>query len=801
MKILFTRIALFIFLVSCFGSFATAQNPSSGNDFFSNDEPDRVYDQWDIYTSHVETVQIEHISGNEFVILTTGGFYFYSVNGQVTRYSRTDGKYDIQATSMVLDRSNNRVWFGYADGTLSMFNLETFQFRHFDDIRRNDRFVSNRVNDVVLHAGILYVATDFGLVKFNPQQFFVIDTYTRFGRIASASPVKSVFVNDGKITLGTDFGLATGMMSDDLKVPDNWDVFDASNGFVSQTVDVAAHSENRLYASVSGQGYYFDGTSWQTNTQLNGITSRFRPISTTEWHLTTSSHFLKFNPQANTMISTVTPAGGVHLMDAVSTGGHIVFGTKMNGIGLVQGNPVGSVSPEYFVPAGPLLNLFENLTVTSRGELIVGTSSTPGQFDIGIYDTGFSIVDREGNWSNYYRSTSSFLNQTGLNSFFNVASVKDQYFIGSWGGGIVQFDRATGEFRHYNYENSGLAGISLDPNYYVATGLAADRNNENYVWAVSWSNTTNPLGRMDLRTKEWELFPFVSLAGAGSLYRDVFVDTHGQKWIPLLTNTTVGRGLLVLRNPAGGSGEAIRLTSNQDLGALPNEKINAIIQDRRGEVWVGTDRGIGRFLFPDRVINGTTLERRSQPLINEDTTAFDRVLLRDVRVTSMVVDANNQKWIGSEGDGIYLIEESGRRVIRHFTMNNSPLPSNTIKSLAIDTERGVLYISTSNALVRYSTLEREAVGNMSSLRIFPNPYSYARHDGEWITIEDLADDATVHVLTVDGRLVRRFQSRGGRIAWDALDDAGKKVSTGVYFIVATGNTNDQVARGRVVIVR
>jgi hypothetical protein len=268
-----------------------------------------------------------------------------------------------------------------------------------------------------------------------------------------------------------------------------------------------------------------------------------------------------------------------------------------------------------------------------------------------------------------------------------------------------------------------------------------------------------------------------------------------------MTNTLTGRGLLVAKNPEGGSGEFVRLTSNLESGGLPNEKINAIIQDRRGEIWVGTDRGIGRFLFPERVINGTAQERRSQPLINEDTTAFDRVLLRDVRVTSMAVDANNQKWIGSNGDGIYLIEESGKRVIRHFTMSNSPLPSNSVKSLALNTETGELYIATATSLVRYKTLEREGVSSMDELRVFPNPYSYKNNSGDRIVIENLSDDATVHILTVDGRLVRRFTTRGGRVDWDGLDESGQKVSTGVYFIVATGNTTDQVGRGKVVIVR
>ncbi|HAC15901.1 MAG TPA: hypothetical protein DCE78_08165, partial [Bacteroidetes bacterium] len=241
--------------------------------------------------------------------------------------------------------------------------------------------------------------------------------------------------------------------------------------------------------------------------------------------------------------------------------------------------------------------------------------------------------------------------------------------------------------------------------------------------------------------------------------------------------------------------------ANQDAGGLPNEKVNSIIQDKRGEVWIGTDRGIGRYLFPDRIINGTAIERRAQPLINEDTTAFDRVLLRNVRVTSMVVDANNQKWIGSDGDGIYLIEESGRRVERHFTMDNSPLPSNTVKAMALDSQSGALYISTNNSLVRYSTLERDGVGTMKTLRVYPNPYSYSKNEGDRIVIENLSDDATVHIMTVDGRLVRRFQTRGGRTDWDGLDDYGKKVATGVYFVVATGNNSDQTGRGKVVIVR
>ena len=61
--------------------------------------------------------------------------------------------------------------------------------------------------------------------------------------------------------------------------------------------------------------------------------------------------------------------------------------------------------------------------------------------------------------------------------------------------------------------------------------------------------------------------------------------------------------------------------------------------------------------------------------------------------------------------------------------------------------------------------------------------------------------AVVSFHSLEDRIVKRFMTRGGRVDWDGLDESGQKVSTGVYFIVATGNTNDQVGRGKVVIVR
>lgn len=771
--------------------------------YFSSGDPDPAYGSWSIYTSHRSVLQVASLEGDQgsdAIVSTTGGFYILNPQGQLTAYTRADGKYDLNATAMAVDKTRGIVWFSYADGTLSSFDLRTYRFRHFNDISRNDRFTSNRINHLYLEGERLYIATDFGLVVFNTEGFFVVDSYTRFGRLSSNTPVRYVGLNDDKIYLGTDFGIAAGHRDNDLKVAEQWEVFDGQNGFQSRQVSLVEASGNRIVAVADGVNYYFDGTGWGVLTEFPAEIRSINKRGNSDWDVVSGNAMYRFDPLNRTLDNLLIASGANRLTSSARVQGYLLAGTHDQGLAIRAFNaPATTVN--YLVPEGPAHNLFERLSFSSRGELLVGASTTPGQFDIGIYDTGFSILNREGGWRNINRTTSPLLQERGLTSFFSTASQGGQYFFGSWGGGIVRMDAQSGELVHYNNQNFALEGINGAPQFYVATGLSADRQNEHYVWAVSWSNTSRPLARYDIRTNEWVTYPQLSMAGVGSIYREVFVDTHGQKWITLMTGTMSGRGLLVVRNPEGGSGEAIRLSTNPDFGGLSNDKVNAIVQDRRGEVWIGTDRGIGRFLFPDRVITGSVMERRAQPLINEDTTAFDRVLLRDVRVTAMAVDAANQKWVGSQGDGVYLIEESGRRVVHHFTRENSPLPTNNIKSITIDHTTGDVYMSTENALVRYRAIEREGESRMSTLRVFPNPYSYSRNDGQRIVIEDLSDDATVHVMTVDGRLVRRFQTRGGRVDWDGLDQSGQKVATGVYFIVATGNNSDQVARGRVVIVR
>jgi hypothetical protein len=241
------------------------------------------------------------------------------------------------------------------------------------------------------------------------------------------------------------------------------------------------------------------------------------------------------------------------------------------------------------------------------------------------------------------------------------------------------------------------------------------------------------------------------------------------------------------------------LTSLDAEGALPNERVKAVVQDQRGEVWVGTDRGVVRFLFPDRIISGTAQERRATPLINEDPTVSDRILLRDIQVSAMAVDPSNQKWIGTEDDGLWLVSANGGAVLKHFTAENSPLPSNKIVSIAIDGQTGEVYIATDIGMVGYVAESVEGESAMKALAVYPNPFRYSQNDGQSIYIEGLKDDSTVHILSVDGRLMRRFDTRGGRASWDGRDESGNRLPTGIYTVVGTHESGD-LGTGKLLVI-
>ena len=223
---------------------------------------------------------------------------------------------------------------------------------------------------------------------------------------------------------------------------------------------------------------------------------------------------------------------------------------------------------------------------------------------------------------------------------------------------------------------------------------------------------------------------------------------------------------------------------------LNTNDIRDVVVDRRGDVWVATSLGVN-------IITNTSGIPTSGSASLRISSVFT---LRQQSVNAIAVDPLNQKWIGTN-EGLLLVNSDGSRLLKTFTAQNSALLSNQIRSIAIDENKGIVYIGTDEGLTSFETPYIKPVESYEELFIYPNPF-YVNSGNNILTIDGLVQDTNIKILSISGALIAEFSSPGGRTAyWDGKDSNGELVSTGVYIIVAYQSESNDVVTGKVAVLR
>lgn len=754
---------------------------------------------WQATTSLLSINEMVVDNDGQIWAITDGGLLHWTENGVFESITPIDGLYRLRPSAITYEPASGLLWLGYNDGTIQSFNPKTFLFRNMNDIRRNQNFTNRAVNRMQIIDQTLYVATAFGLVLIDVDRRLVMDSYAGLGSFERAIPVHDFAVVGRTIYAATNSGIAAGDLDNiNLVEPSNWDNSDGAGqlGTLTSPVRTIFEYDGILYAGLENENRSFDGQEWASTQQFSApVTSVTRSES--------NNHLVAVGNAAITVLfddgtsETVSYSTGAEFRSArlldTNSQSSLIAGTRS--AGLLEYTPVTS-EPINHRPPGPELNFFTDFTITETDK-IAGSTNAPGRFGVNLDFSGYFIY-RDNDWVGFDRSNNQTLADANFESVYQSAVMPSHYFFGSWGRGLAKHDKVTDEITVYNTTNSPLDPIFASNTFTVVTGIEPGPDSK--LWITTFLSANNGLYHYDPQTSQWEIFSYPPEVTSGTFFQNLMVDSYGQAWIGLGENFTSGRGILVWDPSLEDQPRAVRLTSNQNQGNLPDEQLNVAIQDRRGEVWIGTARGVARFLFPERVIRGGAQDRQASFLINADTSAASPFLLRDVHVTAMAVNAANQKWIGSLTDGIWLIDENGRNVIRHFTTENSPLFSNNITGIGVDDQNGQVYIATSEGMLTYFDVVKQESRSMNDLFVFPNPYSYNRNTGS-VFIEGLAEETSLSVITLDGRLINRLETRGGRAEWNVRDFNGNRVATGVYLIVANDARGSEKGVGKIAIIR
>ncbi len=750
---------------------------------------------WNIYTSTRTVIDASADDLGNIWVSSTGGVEHYNSEGQSLRtLTPLDGLSRLDAQTAIYDINSSKYFVGYVDGRIDIINTDSYEVTNIGDIERFPNFTEKGINDFVLYENELYIATGFGIVVFDIEGEFVTKSFNSLGDLPRGISIIDIEIQNDTLYCATVEGLAIGALDDELTVSTNWVSYDESNGFVSEIVNAVGVAGSSIYASTGTTNYIFESGSWDINTQFgNRIISNYLFLD--DFFIASSGRRLIYGGNLSSLNEEDTGTT-INSISYEPVSGNIYFGTFDRGSGIynVQRNDTQFITPE-----GPYQNFFSALSFD--GEILIAASTNEAAGNSAI-DNGKGYYIFENNtWLNVNAQNNNTLGSLGFKQAFTSTIANDFYYFGAWGRGVARHEKATGEVRVFDETNSVIRGWDDDdPLFPVVSGLATDSNDD--VWLVSRYGAT-PLYYQTPGDDDWIAFSKNSSTSSQDEYLGLFIDSFDQKWITLQSNTVDGTGLLVLDTgtPEDAADDiGVKLNSSQTNGNLPDEQVNAIIEDRNGEVWIGTGRGIARFIFPQFITQTTNpSERSAQWLINEDTSAVSRFLLRDVNVSTMAVNGANEKWIGSVNQGIWVVNEEGSRIEKRFTTENSPLISNNIISIAVSDITGEVFIATDLGLVSYQDVSKGASSKMKDLKVFPNPFSYDRHSQ--IIIDGLVDDTLLRVLGVDGTVVTSFATSGGRVSWDGLDYAGNRLGTGVYFVVSTDNDGREKGIGKVVIIR
>jgi hypothetical protein len=748
---------------------------------------------WKAYTSYRSVIAIEEDSNNRYWVSTEGGVAIYEDSVLLNTLTVIDGLSRLGGTSLEYDPFTNNVFVGYIDGMIDIIDIDNFNVTKLEDISRNTVFTSKSVNSLLVNGESLFVGTDFGIVEYDLNLFLVTNSYLKLGDFDTGVGVNDLEIIDGQIFAATGQGIAYSDLDGNYEEA-NWNNYDENEGLDPGSIETIGVFNSEMMASSVSQNYLFQNSMWlETNMFTSSVIFDYINKASKSVAIADRNIYIEENSNIYRQILSDRIATSVNVFDS----GRIIFGTLNNGIGLVSNSNTDS---EYLTPSGPYQNFFQGINF-DNGTLVSSSSqksSQNGNIDKG---KGFYIFDGV-NWNNVNAYNTPELDNATYRRSFTSLVTKDYYYFGSWGEGIARYNKGTGEVVVFNETNStirGWDGGRSTLNYPVMIGIEEDINGD--VWTVSRFAET-PLYRQTPGDMDWQAFDESNAITSADLYEGLFIDSYDLKWIPLQNNQTSGTGLLVLdtNNPEDESDDiGIKLQEGSNNGNLPDNKVKAIIEDKNGEVWIGTERGIAKFIFPELIIEGSSQERTAQWLINEDTSAVSRFLLRDINVSTMAVNAANEKWIGSTNQGIWVLNAEGSRIIKRFTAENSSLFSNNIISIAINDVTGEVFIATDVGLIGYQDVPQKPVKKMKDLKVFPNPFNYDK-DGQ-IFIEGLADEATIRVLGVDGTVVNTFETKGGRVSWDAKHANGSELGSGVYFIVAIDSEGNSKGIGKIIIVK
>lgn len=668
-----------------------------------------------------------------------------------------------------LSISDNYMMVGYQNGMLGVHNLTDGSVVLDNSIDRNITIPGNNkaINSFLLKDQTLYISANYGISSYDFVNNRFIDSYF-FGVNNSQIQVNQTALVGTSLYAATEEGLYKASTDDpNLVLESAWTKIAAGQwkaiGLVNNTL----------------LGIVQSGETSICNALINDVAiERHRESGTLLWVdvnedaliLSFSNKILSFD--ANQLVSTLATAtgnlSGQKFSSATQLGGNLFIGTS--GSGLLLHNPSET---RVVSPSGPLRNEIFDLSVVAEDDIWIAHgafSQYYNPYPLNAY--GISRLSEEG-WQNLpYSSLSGALSIVSVVPNPNDTS---QVFACAMHQGLLEINNGVvGTL--WNHTNSGLESLNPiefgeNPNYRSVRVRDVAFDSEGAMWSIT-SFVAKGLKKssVDGNWQSVDLLPVLSSPKRAAGYSKLEISPNDEIYFGSSSSGLIGyaeiNGTPVLRS--------IGVAEN-----LSAEDVRSVALDYDDNLWIGTTNGLRVLYGASRMF---TQEVSASTVVLEEGGNVGE-LLANQNIKAIEVDGNNQKWVATDGAGVFLFAEDGKKTIHHFTKENSPLPTNFIQNLAYDNQSGKIFIATSSGLVAFQGNAFAPSETLENIEVYPNPIR-PRYTGP-LTIRGLQADCVVKITDIVGNAVYETTSTGGSVQWDMNSFSGKRVRSGVYLIFVT----------------
>ncbi len=452
-------------------------------------------------------------------------------------------------------------------------------------------------------------------------------------------------------------------------------------------------------------------------------------------------------------------------------------------------------------PNSPVRDLFYRMQYVGDRLLVSGGINTP----YAIYNPATAMYYEDGKWTNFDEVTpkDKYPQIRHYNTTHLVQNPLDDthHYASPYRTGLYEYrnGKFIGLFNNTNSPIQTIAGQKKLGNYDSAVALQFD--GEGNLWMAN--QQTDTIIRILTPEGKWHKLYYEEIKETPNVY-DYLFTSSGVNF--MVSYRMTNRGFF------GFTTNGTLNTTDDDQHKRRTDIINedgtkytpdgfwCMTEDFNGKVWCGTNLGLFVIEDPTQFFNDdfTFLQIK---IPRDDGSGLADYLLSGVNITCIAVDGANRKWIGTSSSGLYLVSADGQETIHHFQTENSPLISDNIQCIAIHPTTGLVMIGTDKGLCSYMSDATEAQEKLEfdNMKAYPNP---VRPDYNGVvTIDGLTMDAEVKICSSTGQLINSGRSNGGRFTWNCCTKGGRRVSSGVYNVIANNSEGKKAIVTRIVVIK